>query len=44
MIITIFLYSDSLLAFKTCIIYSVGIYIFTLLKLIHSEPRPFWQT
>lgn len=37
-----YLTTDSLLAFKTAIITSMGYYILTVLKLAYKDPRPFW--
>lgn len=33
---------DSLLAFKTMIVYVIGMYIQMLIAFVFTEPRPFW--
>ena len=34
--------SDSLISYKTTMCYCVGVYLITMLKLMYTEPRPFW--
>lgn len=41
--IFLFLADDSLLAFKGALVYSVGVYIVMMMKLIMQDPRPYWQ-
>ena len=43
-LIILFLGFDSLLAFKSGLVYCVGIYVVMILKFLHQEPRPFWVT
>ncbi len=38
----LFLMTDSLLAFKSSMLFGFGIYIITFLKLIYKDGRPFW--
>lgn len=38
----LYLTTDSLLAFKTALITSLGYYFLTFLKLIYKDARPFW--
>ena len=38
----LFLATDSLIAFKSAILTSFGIYIITFLKLLYKDGRPFW--
>ena len=33
---------DSLLAFKGALVYSLGVYIVMMMKLIMQDPRPYW--
>lgn len=41
--IFLFLATDSLIAFKTTLLYSFGLFFLILLKLIYKSPRPFWS-
>ena len=38
-----FLAFDSLIAFKTTLLYCLGQYLMMLLKLLYQSPRPFWM-
>mmetsp|Transcript_36909 Transcript_36909/g.56517 ORF Transcript_36909/g.56517 Transcript_36909/m.56517 type:complete len:135 (-) Transcript_36909:135-539(-) len=38
-----FLAFDSLIAFKTSLLYCFGIYVMMILKLLYESPRPFWM-
>jgi hypothetical protein len=37
-----YLFTDSLIAFKSAILTCFGVYIITFLKLIYKDGRPFW--
>jgi len=37
-----YLASDTYIAFKTALLYFVGLYIIIILKLIYISPRPYW--
>jgi hypothetical protein len=37
-----FLAADSLIAFKTTLLYCFGLFIITVLKIFYLSPRPFW--
>jgi hypothetical protein len=41
--IFLFLSSDSLIAFKTTLLYCMGQYLIVFLKLVYESPRPFWN-
>ena len=41
--IFLFLATDSLIAFKTTLLYSFGLFFIVLMKLIYRSPRPFWS-
>ena len=41
--IFLFLCSDSLIAFKTTLLYCLGQYLIVFLKLLYESPRPFWN-
>jgi hypothetical protein len=38
----LFLAFDSLIAFKSTLLYCLGSYIMILIKLLYESPRPFW--
>lgn len=40
----LFLFSDSLIAFKTSMVYCFGLYLIVILKLFYESPRPFWNS
>lgn len=40
----LFLVSDSLIAFKSSMVYCFGLYIIVILKLFYESPRPFWNS
>ena len=40
--VVLFLFSDSLIAFKSTLLLCFGLYIMTFLKIIYQSPRPFW--
>ena len=40
----LFLISDSLIAFKTSMVYCFGLYMIVILKLFYESPRPFWNS
>ena len=37
-----FLAADSLIAFKANLVYCVGLFMITCLRLTYQSPRPFW--
>ena len=40
--LVLFLVSDSLIAFKSTLLYSFGLYIMVYMKLIYESARPYW--
>ena len=38
-----FLSQDSLIAFKALLLNCIGLYIISMLKIIYSSPRPYWE-
>ena len=38
----LFLAADSLIAFKTTLLYCFGLFFITVLKMFYLSPRPFW--
>jgi len=42
--IALFLYSDSLLAYKSTILTCFGLFILSLLNILFKDPRPFWTS
>lgn len=40
--VLLYLFTDSLLAFKSLILYTFGLYIMIFLKIMYNSPRPFW--
>ena len=38
----LFLAADSLIAFKTTLLYCFGLFLITVLKMFYLSPRPFW--
>jgi hypothetical protein len=42
--IILFLASDSLIAFKSALMYCLGSYLFVMIKVMYQSPRPFWTS
>lgn len=38
----LFVIADSLIAFKTTLLYCFGLFFITVLKMFYQSPRPFW--
>jgi hypothetical protein len=42
--LVLYLCTDTLIAFKSTIVYCIGVYLLVILKVIYQSPRPFWTS